>query len=90
MREITVSRFKANLKNYTDQAISDHEPLRIIQKQGQDFVVIGAEDWEQLQETVYVLQNANLMRQIKQSAVSHHKGEGYCPTQEQLDEINSL
>jgi antitoxin YefM len=90
MREITVNKFRAALKNCADQAISDHEPLRVTRKQGKDFVIIGVEDWEQLQETVYVLQNAALMRQIKQSALSHRKGTGYCPTQEQLDEINSF
>ncbi|WP_420207826.1 type II toxin-antitoxin system Phd/YefM family antitoxin [Candidatus Electronema sp. JC] len=88
MREITVNRFRASLKSCADQAAADHEPLRVTRKQGNDFVVVSAEDWEQLQETLYVLQNASLMRQIKQSSASHHKGEGYCPTQEQLDEIN--
>lgn len=57
-------------------------------KQGDDFVINSAEDWGQLQETLYVLQNASLMRQIKPSAASHHKGKGYCPTQEQRNEIN--
>ncbi|WP_417912288.1 type II toxin-antitoxin system Phd/YefM family antitoxin [Candidatus Electronema sp. TJ] len=90
MREITVNKFRAALKDFADQAIFDHEPLRVTRKQGQDFVIIGAEDWEQLQETVYVLQNTALMGQIKQSDVSHRTGKGYSPTQEQLDEINSL
>ena len=67
MREITVNKFRTALKDFADQAIFDHEPLRVTRKQGQDFVIIGAEDWEQLQETVYVLQNTALMGQIKQS-----------------------
>lgn len=90
MREITVNRFRAALKNCADQAIADHEPLRVTRKQGKDFVIISAEDWEQLQETVYVLQNASLMQQIKKAAASHCSGKGYSPTEEQLDEINSL
>lgn len=90
MREITVNRFRAALKNCADQAIADHEPLRVTRKQGKDFVIIGAEDWERLQETVYVLQNASLMQQIKQSAATHRNEKGYSPTEEQLDEINSL
>jgi len=73
MRELTVTKFKATLKHCADQAIADHEPLRITRTQGKDFVILGAEDWEQLQETVYVLQNSSLMQQIKQSVVSHHK-----------------
>jgi antitoxin YefM len=88
MREITVNKFRATLKNCADQTISDHEPLRVTRKQGKDFVIVGLEDWEQLQETVYVLQNAALLRQIKLLAVSHRKRKGYSRTQERLDEIN--
>ena len=90
MREITANKFRAALKSCADRSITDHEPLRVTRKRGKDFVIIGAEDWEQIQETLYVLQNTRLMQQIKESVVSHRAGKGYSPTQEQLDEINSI
>ncbi|WPD21286.1 MAG: type II toxin-antitoxin system Phd/YefM family antitoxin [Candidatus Electrothrix scaldis] len=90
MREITANKFRAALKSCADQSIADHEPMRVTRKRGKDFVIIGAEDWEQIQETLYVLQNTRLMQQIKKSVISHRAGKGYSPTQEELDEINTI
>jgi len=41
---------------------------------------MSAEDWERDQETLYVLQNTSLMRQIADSSATHT---GYTPTKEQ-------
>ena len=90
MREITVNKFRATLKSCVDKTHSEHEPLRVTRKRGKDFVVIGAEDWQQMQETLYVLQNSSLMQQIKQSRQSRRQQKGYQPTQEELDEINNF
>ncbi len=71
MRKITAKKFRPALESYADQSITDHEPLRVTRKRGKDFVIIGAKDWEQIQETLYVLQNTSLMQQIKQSLQTH-------------------
>jgi antitoxin YefM len=55
MREIAANKFRATLKSCADRSIINHEPLRVTRKRGKDFVIIGAEDWEQLQETLHVL-----------------------------------
>lgn len=90
MKELTVNKFRANLKSYVDQSISDHEPLRIRRRAGRDFVVISAEDWERHQETLYILQNSSLMKQIAESIETHKSGQGYEPSKEELDEINNI
>ena len=90
MRELSVNKFRANLKSFVDQAISDHIPLRIRRRTGRDFVVISAEDWEREQETLYVLQNSSLMKQISESLKTHTLGIGYRPSSKELDEINSI
>ena len=90
MREITVNKFRANLKNCVDTTHTEHEPLWVTRKRGKDFVVIAAEDWQQMQETLYVLQNSSLMQQIKQSNQSHGQQKGYQPTKAELDEINNF
>lgn len=58
MRVVTEKQFKFTIKSCVDQASSEHEPLWVTRKRGKDFVVIGAEDWEKLQETLQVLQNS--------------------------------
>ncbi|MGB2973669.1 MAG: prevent-host-death protein, partial [Candidatus Competibacter sp.] len=42
------------------------------------------------QETLFVLQNSDLMRQIAESLRTHEKGTGYSPSAEEIDEITSI
>ena len=90
MDSISVNRFRDNLKAFVERVVDDHTPLKITRRAGEDFVVIGAEDWEREQETLYVLQNSDLMRQIADSAATHISGSGYRPGKDQLDEIAGL
>ena len=87
MDSISVNKFRENLKGFVEQVISSHVPLKVIRRNGQDFVVVSAEDWEREQETLYVLQNSSLMKQIAASSASHFQGAGYKPSDEGLDEI---
>ena len=87
MESITVNKFRDSLKSFVEQVVNHHEPLLVTRRSGSDFVIMSAEDWERDQETLYVLQNTSLMRQISESTASHNAGVGYTPTKEQLDEI---
>lgn len=90
MIQLSVNKFRSNLKSFVDQAINDHIPLRIRRRAGRDFIVMSAEDWEREQETLYVLQNSSLMMQIAESTKAHKSSGGYNPTKKELDEINSI
>lgn len=46
MLELSVNKFRANLKDFVDKAIKDHQVIRINRRSGKDFVVLSAEDWE--------------------------------------------
>ncbi len=83
----TVNKFRDSLKSFVEQVVTRHTPLRVTRRAGADFVVMSAEDWERDQETLYVLQNSSLMRQIAEASTTHQGGTGYSPTKEQLDEI---
>ena len=90
MIELSVNKFRSNLKSFVDQAIDEHEPVKVTRRKGRDFIVVSAEDWEREQETLYVLQNSSLIKQISASLKTHNKGEGYRPSEKEMDEINSL
>ena len=90
MIQLSVNKFRANLKSFVDQAINDHVPLRVRRRAGRDFIVMSAEDWEREQETLYVLQNSSLMMQIAESIKTFQSKLGYKPTEEELDAINSI
>ena len=87
MDSTTVNKFRDSLKSYVEQVVSQHMPLRVTRRNGADFVVMSAEDWERDQETLYVLQNSSLMRQLAESSATHDAQTGYTPTKEQVDEI---
>lgn len=87
MDTISVNRFRDNLKSFVEQVANQHLPLKVTRRSGDDFVVISAEDWEREQETLYVLQNSSLMKQISESAQTHVERSGYTPTDGEMNEI---
>ena len=87
MDSISVNQFREKLKHFVEKAIQNHQPLKVTRRNGEDFVVISAEDWEREQETLYVLQNQSLMQQIAESNLTHQANKGYQPNNEELNEI---
>jgi len=90
MESITVNQFRDSLREHVEKVLADHEPLKVTRRNGGAFVVIGAEDWEREQVTLYVLQNRSLLDQIQRSAATHAAGTGYTPTEDELGEIDRL
>lgn len=90
MDTISVNKFRDNLKDFVERVVKDHVPLKVSRRGGDDFVVISAEDWEREQETLYVLQNDSLMKQIAESLNTHNSKTGYTPTSEEMDEITGF
>jgi len=90
MESISVNKFREKLKSFVEQVVSQHEPIKVTRRSGEDFVVVSADDWVRDQETLYVLQNDNLMQQIAASARTHSKGKGYQPSRTELDEITNI
>lgn len=90
MDNVTVNKFRDNLKTYVEQVVSNHTPIKVTRRTGEAFVVMSAEDWEREQETLYVLQNSALMKQIAESLATHNQDKGYTPTSEEMDEITRI
>jgi len=81
---LSVNQFRANLKQYVDQTIDNHEALEVSRKNGEAFVVMSLEDYRREQETLYILSNTSLMSQIESSLKTFNQGNGYRPTSEEL------
>lgn len=90
MDSISVNQFRDNLKAFVEQAVNNHTPLKVTRRSGEAFVVMSADDWEREQETLYVLQNNDLMRQIAESMATHKQGSGYIPKEAESNEITDL
>jgi antitoxin YefM len=87
MDTVSVNKFRDNLKKFVEQIVHEHLPLKVTRRSGEDFVVISAEDWEREQETLYILQNSSLMKQIVESSETYVKRSGYTPTDGETNEI---
>lgn len=81
---LSVNQFRANLKQYVDLAINNHEPLEISRKNGESFVVMSLEDYNREQETLHVLGNSSLMGQIETSLKTYNAGTGHTATSNEL------
>ena len=78
MDGVSVNKFRETLRDCVERVINQHAPLKVTRRNGEDFIVVSAEDWEREQETLYVLQNSSLMHQISKSVSTLHEKRGIC------------
>ncbi|MCF2947949.1 type II toxin-antitoxin system Phd/YefM family antitoxin [Paraglaciecola aquimarina] len=90
MDTVSVNQFREKLKTFVEQVVTSHVPIKVTRRAGEAFVVMSADDWEREQETLYVLQNSSLLKQISESVETHNKETGYTPTSEELNEITGI
>lgn len=90
MDTVSVNQFRDKLKSFVEQVVTNHSPLKVTRRSGEAFVVMSADDWEREQETLHVLQNSSLMKQIAESSTTHNKKAGYTPTPEEMNEITGI
>ncbi|QJD28771.1 type II toxin-antitoxin system Phd/YefM family antitoxin [Methylococcus geothermalis] len=64
MNTLTASEARANLYRLIDQAAESHEPIVISGKRN-SAVLISAEDWNAIQETLYLLAVPGMRESIK-------------------------
>ena len=55
MQAITYSEARHALKNVMDEACSNHEPILITRRKGENVVLLSLEDYESIMESEYLL-----------------------------------
>jgi prevent-host-death family protein len=66
MTTLTASEARANLYRLIDQVAESHQPVRIAGKRT-SAVLISAEDWQAIEETLYLLSVPGMRESIKES-----------------------
>lgn len=64
MTTLTASEARANLYRLIDQAAESHQPIHIAGKRT-GAVLLSSEDWEAIQETLYLLSVPGMRESIK-------------------------
>ena len=65
MNILTASEARANLYRLLDQTSETHQPITISGKRN-SAVLVSSEDWESIQETLYILTVPGMRESIKQ------------------------
>jgi prevent-host-death family protein len=65
MTNLTASEARASLYRLIDQTAESHRPILISGKRS-NAVLISAEDWQAIQETLYLLSVPGMRKSIKQ------------------------
>ncbi len=65
MQTLSASEARANLYRLMDQAAESHQPITIAGKR-HDAVLLAAEDWRAIQETLYLLAVPGMRESIKE------------------------
>jgi len=68
MLETTANEFRKTLKAKVDDCINNHEVLKVKRRTGENFVVLGEEDWRAVEETLYLNQFPGLVDSIHKAA----------------------
>lgn len=65
MRNLSASEARSNLYRLMDQAAESHQPI-VITGRRHDAVLVSAEDWSAIQETLYLLSVPGMRESIKE------------------------
>ena len=65
MQTLSASEARANLYRLMDQAAESHQPITIAGKR-HDAVLVSAEDWQAIQETLFLMAVPGMRESIKE------------------------
>ena len=67
MDVITYSEARANLKGIMDQVVSDRTHVVVTRQKAESIVMVSLEDWNAIEETMYLLSNRTNSDRLRQS-----------------------
>jgi antitoxin YefM len=72
--ETTLSKLRANLKTYCDRATADREPIRVHRRNGEDVVLLAADEYASLTETAHLLSSPRNAARLLESLARARRG----------------
>jgi prevent-host-death family protein len=68
MNKVTANRFRLNLEREVDRVVEEHAILWVTRKRGGDFVVVSADDWRAIEETLFLNRVPGLVESIQRAS----------------------
>lgn len=76
MNAINYSVLRKNLKSTMDKIISDHEPVIVTRRNGENVVMVSYDDYAAIEETAYLLKSPKNAQRLRESIKSYNEGKG--------------
>ncbi len=76
MTETTLSRLRGRLKSYCDRAVADREPIRVRRRNGEDVVLLAADEFDSWNETIHLLSSPANAARLLEALARARKGKG--------------
>lgn len=75
METITASDLRANLRSVLDRVSEDHEPVAIRRGQGRGVVILDAEDFASIVETLHLVRSPRNAERLREGMAQHRSGQ---------------
>lgn len=76
MGHVNFTEFRQNLAGYMDEVCDGHAPLTVTRQGGRSVVVMSAEDYAGLEETLYLLRSPRNAERLLKAAADMDAGKG--------------
>jgi antitoxin YefM len=75
MQTLPISKVKDRLNELVDEAVGTHEHVTITKNGTPAAVLVGVEDWESLQDTLFWLSQPGIRQDLDQARREHEAGQ---------------
>lgn len=62
--EISYSEMRKSLKSYLDQVCSEHTPLLVTRRKGENIMLLAEDDYRSLEETAYLSRSPRNLKRL--------------------------
>ena len=82
MTTLPLAEVRANLSKLVDEAVRTHERIEVTRQGRRAAVILGADDYDSIMETLAILSDQDLMRDVRAAEAEAERGEIFT-----LDEV---
>ncbi len=76
MNVATYSHVRAHLKSVMERVVEDHVPMAVTRQRGEAVVMVSMEDWNSIQETLYLLSSPANAQRLSDAITRMDAGKG--------------